>query len=221
VNAVEYADERGDVLFFVSDDSMILAYDARVTGGGGGGNGNGNENGSLERTSRRCKPIGGFVGHLGGITYLDSDGSGRWLLSQSKDQTAKLWDMRCLSSFAAVKSERTMRDVPALLFDYRWQGPPRGRGSAVVHPRDGSVVTYRGHQVLQTLIRAKFSSSRDYVYSGSACGSVYIWDRLAGGEPVRVLEGGHDDVVRDVAWHPSEPAMVSVGFDGQVVMWDC
>lgn len=144
INAVEYLDETGNVFFSGSDDSLIIGYDDRVS-----------------------KPIGGFIGHLGGITYLDSDRSGRWLLSQSKDQSAKLWDIRTMSSFGTVKKERTMRDVPALLFDYRWQGPPR-RGAAKVHPRDGSVVSYRGHAVLQTLIRAKFSPSGCHVYSGGS-----------------------------------------------------
>lgn len=38
---------------------------------------------------------------------------------------------------------------------------------------------YRGHAVLQTLIRAYFSplatTGQRYIYSGSADGSVYIW----------------------------------------------
>jgi len=39
--------------------------------------------------------------------------------------------------------------------------------------------SYRGHAVLQTLIRAYFSpaatTGQRYIYSGSADGSVYIW----------------------------------------------
>ena len=201
VNSVEYGDESGNLFFSGADDNLIFAYDLRTKG----------------------EPLGAFVGHLSGLTYLDSAKDGWWLLSNSKDQTAKLWDIRrSLVSFAAAKKERSSRDVPRIGFDYRWQAPRRG--IVRVHPRDGSVTTYRGHAVLQTLIRAKFSpayTSRNYVYSGSACGSVYIWDRYHGGSPIRILDGGHDDVVRDVDWHPHEPFIVSLGFDGQVVKWDC
>ncbi len=197
VNAVCYADDSGNVFYSGSDDSLILAHDRRVK-----------------------SPVGGFVGHVAGLTYLDS-ADGRWLLSNSKDQTAKLWDVRAsLVSFAEAKKDRSSRDVPRLGFDYRWQAPRR----LSVHPRDRSVTTYHGHAVLQTLIRAKFSpdyTNRAFVYSGSACGCVHIWDRHAGGLPIRVLGGGHDDVVRDVDWSPRSPFIASVGFEGHVVTWDC
>lgn len=41
---------------------------------------------------------------------------------------------------------------------------------------------YRGHEVLQTLIRAYFSpaptTGQRYIYSGSADGAVYVWGVL-------------------------------------------
>ena len=44
-------------------------------------------------------------------------------------------------------------------------------------PGDSSVMTYRGHNVQKTLIRAKFSpphtTGQRFIYTGSACGSVY------------------------------------------------
>ena len=40
-------------------------------------------------------------------------------------------------------------------------------------------MSYRGHKVLQTLIRAYFSpaetTGQRYIYSGSDCGSVFVW----------------------------------------------
>lgn len=38
------------------------------------------------------------MGHLEGITFLDSRGDGRYLISNGKDQTIKLWDIRKMSS---------------------------------------------------------------------------------------------------------------------------
>jgi WD repeat-containing protein 23 len=39
-------------------------------------------------------PVGTFPGHLEGITFIDSKGDGRYCVSNGKDQTAKLWDIR-------------------------------------------------------------------------------------------------------------------------------
>ncbi|KAH7577474.1 hypothetical protein JRO89_XS01G0255800 [Xanthoceras sorbifolium] len=51
---------------------------------------------------RRCltargKPAGVLMGHLEGITFLDSRGDGRYLISNGKDQAIKLWDIRKMS----------------------------------------------------------------------------------------------------------------------------
>jgi WD repeat-containing protein 23 len=48
---------------------------------------------------RRCfiakgKPAGVLTGHLEGITFIDSHGDGRYFISNGKDQTIKLWDIR-------------------------------------------------------------------------------------------------------------------------------
>jgi len=54
---------------------------------------------------RRCfvtkgQPAGILMGHLEGITFIDSRGDGRYLVSNGKDQTTKLWDIRKMSSNA-------------------------------------------------------------------------------------------------------------------------
>lgn len=38
------------------------------------------------------------MGHLEGITYIDTRGDGRYFISNGKDQTIKLWDIRKMSS---------------------------------------------------------------------------------------------------------------------------
>ena len=39
-----------------------------------------------------------MVGHTQGLTHLDSKGDGRYVLSNCKDQTAKVWDVRKMLS---------------------------------------------------------------------------------------------------------------------------
>lgn len=56
---------------------------------------------------RRCfiakgKPAGVLVGHLEGITFLDTRGDGRYFISNGKDQAIKLWDIRKMSSNATA-----------------------------------------------------------------------------------------------------------------------
>lgn len=52
---------------------------------------------------RRClgtmgKPAGVLSGHMEGITFIDSRRDGRYFISNSKDQSIKLWDIRRMSA---------------------------------------------------------------------------------------------------------------------------
>lgn len=49
----------------------------------------------------RAQPAGVLTGHLEGITFVDSRGDGRYLISNGKDQTTKLWDIRRMTSNAS------------------------------------------------------------------------------------------------------------------------
>lgn len=142
-------------------------------------------------------PVSCLPGHTDGITHADSRGDGRYILTNGKDQAARLWDLR-----TALSASDTFRRVPAPLpprtpageslrpaypaaspmfscdkpslppplrhrrgftwryrpfeWDYRWESyPEEGRDTS--HPNDRSVIAYRGHHVLTTLIRAYFS----------------------------------------------------------------
>lgn len=65
--------------------------------------------------------------------------------------------------------------------DYRWEDYP-AREHNVRHPQDNSLMTYRGHKVLTTLIRAYFSplhtTAQRFIYVGSSDGPVYIYGKL-------------------------------------------
>ena len=105
-------------------------------------------------------------------------------------------------------------------FDYRWQSFPQA-GRVATRSNDNSVMVFRGHKVLQTLIRAYWAPERSTmgrcIYSGSADGSVYIFDTITG----HVLHElrHHADIVRDCSWHPTRPELTSVSWDGSIVEW--
>ncbi len=80
------------------------------------------------------------------------------------------------SVFAA--EYRNPDNCPHVCRDYRWDEWP-GDVDQVVHPHESSVMCYRGHSVMQTLIRAYFSpadtTGQRFVYAGSADGVVHVW----------------------------------------------
>ncbi|MEE6519812.1 hypothetical protein FKM82_017546, partial [Ascaphus truei] len=105
VNAVSFADESCHILFSGGDDALCKVWD--------------------RRTMREDdpKPVGVLAGHHDGVTFIDSKGDGRYLLSNSKDQSIKLWDIRRLSGPEGLEASR--RAVTQQNWDYRWQQVPK------------------------------------------------------------------------------------------------
>ncbi|KAF3069049.1 LEC14B protein [Daldinia childiae] len=220
VNAVCFADKSSPhILYSGSDDATIKVWDRRSMGDG--------------------REAGAFVGHIQGLTYLDSKNDGRYLLSNGKDQSMKLWDLKMMYTTARFQELNPRQHTRYTEFDYRW-----GRfddADWFPHPNDNSLVTFRGHEVLRTLIRCHFSppGSTDsrYVYTGSHDGKVYIYNMdatIAGiidvqkstqalpqtGAERRSYGGyrsqGWSTVVRDASWHPTAPFIAASSLNG----WD-
>nr|PNR62558.1 hypothetical protein PHYPA_000982 [Physcomitrium patens] len=200
VNAVVFADEPCHLIYSGSDDNICKVWDRRCF-------------------AQRGRPAGQLVGHLEGITFIDSRKDGRCFISNGKDQTIKLWDIRKMTSGPA--SCKKGRKIPSFAWDYRWMDYP-GMGRDVRHPYDQSLMTYKGHLVLRTLIRCYFSplasTGQKYIYTGSHDGCVYIYE-LATGKQVSRLSY-HRGTVRDCSWHPTEPMLVSSSWDGNLAKWE-
>ena len=217
VNAVCFADKMSPhILYSGSDDCTIKVWDTRSLADG--------------------REAGVFVGHIEGLTYIDSKGDGRYILSNAKDQSMKLWDLRMAMSATTFREKDPMRHIRHN-YDYRWQSYDERKWFP--HPDDNSLVTFRGHKVQRTLIRCHFSppgsTNSRYVYSGSYDGSVHIWnldatlaakidvksvtENVRPGPPqprrrYRVHEWGSQEgwrtLVRDVSWHPNAPLLVGM-----------
>ncbi|KAI1001472.1 hypothetical protein K3495_g6724 [Podosphaera aphanis] len=222
VNSVCFADPSSPhTLYSGSDDSVLKVWDTRSLGD--------------------SRAAGVLVGHIEGITYMDSKGDGRYILSNSKDQSVKLWDVRMVMSSQQFYRIRHTRRVNQGNFDYRFER--YNEDYWYKDPHDNSLVTFRGHRVLKTLIRCHFSppgsTNSRYVYSGSEDGKVYIWNldaTLAGVIDVYKAtlnswpsnsRGGWDDpfddqsmvnpwstCVRDASWHPNAPVIVASAWNG-------
>jgi WD repeat-containing protein 23 len=225
VNAVCFADESKNLLYSASDDSLIKVWDRRSLG-------------------TAAKPVGVLPGHTEGVTYVSARGDGRYAVSNGKDQTAKLWDVRKMVEPHVFDSWPGHVRDRRLEWDYRYQAYPLGPlGPAKYrHPKDASIVTMTGHSVLVTLIRVHFDPwTGTHIVTGSRDGIVRIYNLL--GQCVRSLETHSnrmreglfsDDemelgflhgwrrelVVRDVAWHPKIPLLLSTSWsaDGGAVV---
>ncbi|KAI6136433.1 WD40 repeat-like protein [Pisolithus sp. B1] len=215
VNSCCWADSTsGNVLVSASDDTFLKVWDRRSLG-----------------ASR--KPSGVLVGHTEGITNVSAKGDGRYIISNGKDQALRLWDLRKMKGSDEF-DRLPQRNYRAPGYDYRYGHYPKPRRSA--HPDDCSVMTYRGHAVLRTLVRCNFSPTETtgskYIYSGSADGKIHIWsldgrvvqvlDRAAtlpmsyysSGPEMQPPKRSRTAVcVRDVSWSSTEPVMMSVGWD--------
>ncbi|KAK0428654.1 hypothetical protein QR680_010932 [Steinernema hermaphroditum] len=162
------------------------------------------------------EPVGVFAGHRDGLTFIDPRGDDRYILTNSKDQTIKLWDLRHFSSIEGQKA--TKQAVSRQGWDYRWQSPEIVRSPL---PGDASIMTFRGsHSVLHTLLRARFSpdhTGKRFIYASCAKGNVVVYDMFSG-EVCTILEG-HKSVVRDCHWHPQYNEIISSSWDGQTALW--
>jgi len=203
VNAVKWLGSTSNLMLSGSDDGMIKLWD--------------------KRDSRRCQYS--FIGNLDGITNIDCMENGIYFLSNSKDQSIRLWDIR--------KNTDPMDAIPPpeSYWDYRYGDSSLGnngrelRSGKYAHKLDNSIHSFRGHCVGRTLIRAKFSpmntTGQRYIYCGSAQlpFSVYIYDIITGKLEKRL--DGHNGLIRDLSWNPNYPQIVSVGWDGDIIAWDC
>eukprot|EP01135_Chromosphaera_perkinsii_P002775 Nk52_evm143s226 gene=Nk52_evmTU143s226 len=196
VNAVAFGDDHNSNLIYSgSDDKLIKVWDRRLL------------------NERSPKPVGVLVGHHEGITYIDSKGDGRFLISNSKDQSIKLWDIRWMRN-----GKETPHRTPHTGWDYRRSAYRPGSGAKALK-EDTSLMTFKGHAVLQTLVRCRFSpasTGQRYIVSGSNDGGVYVYDILTGKLASRFFP--HSANCRDISWHPDENFIFSTSWDGTVSM---
>lgn len=105
VNAVCFADESStNILVSGSDDGFVKVWDRR----------------SLQSST----PSGVLAGATEGITYTAPKGDGRYIVVNSKDQAARLYDLRKMRSWSEFESEGdAVERWGQPRFDCKWHLP--------------------------------------------------------------------------------------------------
>jgi len=205
VNAICYSKENPNLVFSGGDDGILTCWDSRLFGS-------------------PDSPVGYLAGHSEGVTYIDTASDGYSLLTNSKDQTIKIWDVRNFSDEnSAIQQQSRISDNRNRL-DYRYDQPENWGFGRVIErkPHDSSVMTLAGHRVTTTLIRARFSpqyTGSRYVYSGDSNYGYCVWD-LFTGQLIVKNDFFHRMNVRDCSWHPHRPLIATSSWDETVAFWE-
>lgn len=109
VNCVSFLhDKDPNVIVAGCDDGLLKVYDLRTS----------------FRSRELSKSVASFIGHFDGVTYIDSRNDGYHVLSNSKDQSIKIWDMRQPSNLRN-RSRARQQQLDLAMWDYRWNRVPR------------------------------------------------------------------------------------------------
>ena len=102
VNAVCYSRSNSNLVFSGGDDGIVTCWDSRLFG-------------------NNDSPVGYLAGHREGITYIDTKSDGYTVLTNSKDQTIKIWDIRKFSD--EQEAHRYQNQISDNRYDYRYELP--------------------------------------------------------------------------------------------------
>lgn len=157
------------------------------------------------------------------ITFIDDN---KRFVSTSDDKTIRVWDWDIPVTIKYI-AEPHMHSVGSVCVD------PSGKFAAL-QSADNHILIYTakeqfrlhrqkrfsGHTVAGFACQVNFSPDGQYLISGDAGGSFFVWD-WSTGRVVRKMAKAHQQVCMGVAWHPQEPSKVATcSWDGTIKYWD-
>ena len=188
------------------------------------------KNAALWKASAPDKPL--FLkGHTGAISGLAWSGDGNWLVTTSKDQQVRIWNIaandpskepRVLKGHSGSVWQACLvenggngwlvtpsNDKTARLWTFPQGEPVHFSGSGNAEPgvlRHGSAVR-----------RAAMDSQGRWIVTAGADGHAILWDRVTGKQ---LLFINHEKPVRDVTFKPGGTLFVTASADGTAQVWD-
>jgi hypothetical protein len=178
----------------------------------------GGDDGVINITDLRTKRPAACFGHSHGITSLDSRGDERYIVSNCKDQTAKIFDLRrAATEMAVIRAGMDQTHRSLNVVDYR--AGPQLTTTFVTTRMDNSERTLTGHNVYYTLLRSRFSpldsTGGRYIACGATDGQIAVYDILTGSSRY-LAERRFSEIIRDVTWHPDGMHIAAACIDGAI-----
>jgi serine/threonine protein kinase len=162
--------------------------------------------------------------HPGGVTALGLNGDGRLLLTGGDDQRLRVWDTRTLVEGRELTGDAGPVSAVAVTFTGKW-----GASCALrLMPQDMAVQLWdlaagverrRLGGPRDSLVSVALSFDGRRVAAGARDGMVHVWTLDPPNTPRRVMTG-HAGTVTGVAFVPDDTAVLSVGLDGTLYVWD-
>jgi len=170
---------------------------------------------SLHEAIVNVRELTVFQGHFGPVYSASFSPSGDYVLTTSRDATARLWDLEgnqvalMWGHRSAVHGARFSPDGRHVL---TWS---RDHTARVWAHTGEPVAVLRGHEGAVTT--AGFSPDGRLVVTGSADGTARIWG-LDGNE--RAVLSGHEGRVNTAAFSPDGRSILTASADGTARIWD-
>ena len=94
-------------------------------------------------------------------------------------------------------------------------------GGSTLHVWDSSTgeIIFGPLQVHSPVCSVAYSRNGQYFVSGSADGSVIIWDSTTGTNHIASFKS-HSNAVHSIAFHPTSETFATISVDGVIVVWD-
>ncbi|KAF0728199.1 hypothetical protein Ae201684_014024 [Aphanomyces euteiches] len=171
--------------------------------------------GSKDGTVRFWDILSGLCVHtlrqtLGEVTSVSLSSNGLFLLTGSRNNSNRLWDMRMLT-LPRTTLQSSSKDLSNTM-----KTPASSQTPVSLEQRP--VQRFKGHQnTAKNVVRASFGPREAFVLGGSEDGAVYVWDVTTGKLLERLL--GHTGVTYSAKWHENQALMASCSHDGTVKTW--
>ena len=182
-------------------DGNIYVLDIRKNKNLNNNNNKNNGDDSAIRSSFSNNIVDVYQGHGNIVTGLAVSFDGNYLLSNSLDNTLRIWDIRPYFTSVSASS-----------------GNIGGITSNNTNNRNIKLLTGHRHGNDKNLLRCSWSSDDRLVSCGSADQVVHIWDTQTG-EELYALPG-HKGTVNEVIFHPTsnEPIVASCSSDKTIIL---
>jgi WD40 repeat protein len=183
---------------------------------------------ALWKMNERDKPEI-LAGHTGAVTGLAWSSDGTFLVTTSKDKTARIWNISGPAPISTVLDKHAGSVwVPDLVEvgNKAWLVTPSADGTARVwnfpsgEPCAFSANSPEDREVLRhgaPVRRAVMDSKARWVLTAGADGRAILWDRKTG---ARLAVVSHEKPVRDVAFNPGGNLFVTASADNTAQVWD-